>query len=235
MSMYGMPSIGVFPPQGGGGGVPAVPFEQPKPVIRYGEQSLWSSQLFLGGAAVAGTSPRVFSVQQGLPGQGYTNGLSIAETNLREGGRIPAGQAYDVFGIALQFMHSDTAADGATFNAPCDDNLQIGNLLNFQNNGVLTWDFTQTQVQVAPFTLIGAGGGAFGGIATTQNAVDRGHLNNGAGSIWVYRVYPVALPGTTTFGLLLQIGTRAPVISANTAIAVRVVLVGYYKNVVELG
>ena len=34
-------------------------------------------------------------------------------------------------------------------------------------NGVLTWDFTQTQVDIAPISLCGSGGGVFGSLIST--------------------------------------------------------------------
>ena len=50
----------------------------------------------------------------------------------------------------------------------------------------------------------------------------------------MYRKHPVALPGSTTFAILLRYGSRAAVVGANSQV-VRVVLFGYYKNVIEIG
>ena len=58
-------------------------------------------------------------------------------------------------------------------------------------------------------------------------------MNNGAGSVWLYRKYPIALPGNTTFAMLLRYGSRAPNIGVN-AIELRFVLLGYYKNIIEI-
>jgi hypothetical protein len=218
-------------------GPPNVPLNEPVPVFRYGEQSIWSSAGLTGAAVVAGTTTRLFSIQQGGTGLGFAVGASISETNLREAGRVPNNVAYDVFGIACQFLSSSAAGvDGATINNPIDNDADLGSLLSVIQNGVLSWDFTQTTVDVAPVMLIGAGGGAFGALATadTGTPVTTGHMNNGPGSIWLYRRYPVALPGATSFAVLLRFGTRAPAIGANGAI-VRCVLLGYYKNVVEVG
>jgi hypothetical protein len=49
----------------------------------------------------------------------------------------------------------------------------------------------------------------------------------------MYRKHPVALPGNTTFAVLLQFGSRACTLAAPAAI--RVVLLGYYKSVIEIG
>jgi hypothetical protein len=50
----------------------------------------------------------------------------------------------------------------------------------------------------------------------------------------MYRKHPVALPGNSTFAIELTFGSRAAAISANS-VAVRVALLGYYKNVIEIG
>lgn len=227
------------------GGVPAVPQDAPKAVFRYGEQSIWSTQWLDGGTSQSGQQYRLFSTQGGQQGQGFTSGgLSLAETNLKLPGQVPGGVAYDVFGVACQILGSTRNADGtganAGMNQAMNDPETISNLINVLQNGVFSWDFTQTTVQIAPCMLIGAGGGAFGAVSTTQNAQNVGAMNNGAGSVWLYRTYPVALPGTTVFGIVLQFGTRAPSIgvalsSQAKGIAVRCVLLGYYKNLVEVG
>lgn len=235
--MYGAPGSIMLGPQSAAG-VPPVPQDQSKAMFRYGEQSIWSSQYIPGASTLAGQGFRLFSTQFGQQGQGYTAaGLSLAETNLKLPGQVPGGVAYDVFGVACQILHGSAAADSVSspnMNLPANNGVSIPDLMNILYNGVFSWDFTQTNVQIAPVMLIGAGGGAFGAVATTQNAVDRGAMQNGNGSIWLYRTYPVALPGTTVFGIVLQFGTRAPALGAN-GIAIRCVLLGYYKNVVEIG
>lgn len=236
---YGAPGFITLGPRGSDG-VPSVPQDAPKAMFRYGEQSIWSTQAFDGGAAVAGQPFRLFSTQGGQAGQGYQLGLSLAETNLKLPGQVPGGVAYDVFGVSAQVLHSSVDdADTAAFNRPCITPSDIGNLTNILNNGVFSWDFTQTTVQIAPLMLIGAGGGEFGAVATSQNQERIGAMNNGNGSVWLYRTYPVALPGTTVFGIVLQFGTRAAamlaVANGGGATAVRCVLLGYYKNVIEIG
>ena len=210
-----------------------VPFEQPKSLFRFGETSIWSSYMFQGTTAIANSTNRLFSVARGSTGQGFTGAMSIAETSLKEAGRVPSGVAYDVFGLACQIEKASAADDSGTVGSPIDVDVTIGDLLNIQSNGVLSWDFTQTQVEICPVSLAGAGGGAFGAIAT-GNAVDSGHMNNGNGQVWMYRKHPVALPGNTTFAINLSFGSRAAAISANS-IVVRVILLGYYKNIIEIG
>ena len=120
------------------------------------------------------------------------------------------------------------------FSVAQDSQALIANLINIQNNGVLSWDFTQTQVDICPVILAGAGGGAFGAISQNAAGANSGAMNNGNGSIWMYRKHPVALPGNSTFSIILRFGSRAAAFAANS-VAVRVTLLGYYKNVIEIG
>ena len=238
--MYGVPGI----PMVGGGqaGVPPVSFELPKNVFRFGEQTLWSSLFLPAGAAVANGVNRVFTTPLGQQGQGFGQALSIAETNLKEGGRIPSGIAFDCFGISVSVgtTSADTDAAGSTNATPISSLTRIANLNNIITNSVITWDFTQTQIDVCPTNLAGAGGGVFGAIAAggTNAATATGSLQNGNGSVWLYRKHPVALPGNSTFSMLVRFGSRAPALAVaggtNGSSIIRVVLLGYYKNVVEI-
>ena len=220
---------------------PSVPFEQPKNLFRYGEQTLWSTQLLANGGAIANGSYRLFTTPLGQVGQGFVNALSIGETSIKEGGRIPAGIAYDVFGIACQVGIAESNESAGT-NAVLGDSINttatINSLVNILSNGVLSWDFTQTQVDIAPVELIGAGGGSFGSISIDDagaGAVSAvGTMNNGAGSVFLYRKHPVALPGNSTFSILLRFGSRASAIGGKDFFA-KVILLGYYKNVIEIG
>jgi hypothetical protein len=222
------------------GPIPGVPMEQPKNLFRFGEQTIWSTQFHSATAPLASGTFRLFTTPLGQVGQGFGQALSIGETNLKEGGRVPSGVAYDVFGVACQVEESSTLNEQsgvATLNLPINSPEAVGNLVNIIQNGILSWDFTQTQVDICPITLAGAGGGAFGAVATgdTGTPVTTGHMNNGNGGVWMYRKHPVALPGTTTFAIVLRYGSRAAVVGSNGSCAVRVTLLGYYKNVIEIG
>lgn len=227
---YGVPAVASVSP--GAGPIPQVAFQQPTNLFRFGEQTIWSTQLYQAGA-IANTTNRIFTTPQGQQGQGFAAALSIAETNLKEGGRVPAGIAYDVFGIATEVALASAADDTGTLNVAIDTAAEISSLLNVIHNVILQWDFTQTQIDICPVLLAGAGGGAFGAVGT-GNAADVGHMNNGNGNIWMYQKHPVALPGQTTFAVQLRCGSRAAVV-ANNSVSVRVVLLGYYKNVIEIG
>ena len=214
--------------------VPAVPFEQPTNIFRFGEQAIWSTQLLAHNQVLDNSTERLFSTAIGGTGGGFTNPLSISETNIKEGGRVPSGAAYDVFGVATQVLCSDLTADTGDFDTPIDSQALVGDLLRIIQNGVIIWDFLQTQVNICPVMMAGAGGGAFGSVST-GNAADVGHMNNGNGNIWMYRKHPVSLAGSSTFNVLLQFGSRAGAISGTNSFAVRVALLGYYKNVIEIG
>jgi hypothetical protein len=218
-----------------GESVPAVPFQQPTSLFRFGEQTIWSTLLFASGTALASSTQRAFVTPLGQQGQGFTNALSIAETNLKEGGRVPAGVAYDVFGIACQVLQSDNTADTGDFDQPIDTQASISQLLNIINNGVLSWSFTQTEIDICPVSLAGAGGGAYGSVSQNAAGANSGHMNNGVGQIWMYRKHPVALPGSATFSIQVRFGSRAGAVAAGNSIALRCILLGYYKNVIEIG
>lgn len=219
------------------GPMPGVPMQQPQNLFRFGEITIWSTQLHQSSANLASGTFRLFSTPLGNQGQGFNNAMSITETNLKEGGRVPSGVAYDVFGVATQILDSNNVADTGVFTNPIVAPGIVGDLLNIVNNGILSWDFTQTQVDICPVMLAGAGGGVFGAVATadTGTPVTTGTLQNGNGGVWMYRKHPVALPGNSTFAIVLRYGSRAGTVSATNSVAVRVVLMGYYKNVIEIG
>jgi hypothetical protein len=112
---------------------------------------------------------------------------------------------------------------------------QADALTNIVNNGALSYDFTQTKVNICPVMLAGAGGGVFGAVSQNAAGANSGALNNGNGGIWAYRKHPVALPGSTTFSVLLEFGTGASAVPSGLDIAVRIVLLGFYRSVIEIG
>lgn len=148
---------------------------------------------------------------------------------------MPAGVAYDVFGVATELTSSTALVNAVegTITNPASTAGLVTDMLNVQRNSALSWDFTQTTVDICPVTLAGAGGGLFGAEATTLNNTSVGHMNNGNGGIWMYRKHPVALPGNSTFAIVLRFGSRAA--NLVNQMAVRITLLGYYKNVIEIG
>jgi hypothetical protein len=231
--MYGSP--GMIMSAGAPVGITNVPFEPPKELFRYGEQALWSTQLLAAGITVAGNTYRLFSTGLGQAGQGFAQ-LSEAETSLREGGRIPAGQAFDVFGIAAHVYMGVTSGGGVlTLATPTDTQALIANLLNVQNNAILQWSFLNTVIDVAPIHMVGAGGGAFGSVSQNAAGSNVGHMNNGAGQLWLYRAAAVALPGQTVFYVQLKFGAYAAAISGANSVAIKINLVGNYKTAMVVG
>jgi len=219
----------------GAGPIPGVPSQQPTNLFRFGGITLYSTFAFPGGTVLANSQNRIFTTPLGAQGQGFAGALTRTETNLKEGGRIPSGQAYDVYGVATQII-AGGLADVTPMNLPFNDAVAtVASLQNIVNTGVLQWDFTQTVVDICPIMLAGAGGGVYGSIAQNAAGANSGAMNNGNGGIWMYRKHPVALPGNTTFAVLITFGLRAAAVPAAFDMAVRVVLLGYYKSVIEIG
>ena len=207
------------------------PMRLPTELKRYYEGDLWSTFYFANAAATASTSNRLFSTPIGQQGQGFPAQLSQAETNLREAGRVPSGFAFTVRSLAIEPKY--------------DDNFGIvrADLLNIQFYSVLSWSFLNTDIEVAPIQLIGAGGGIFGSTADTGAAEgglggSRTILNNGAGQVWNYSSLAVLLPANTTFNMILGFGTNATVIdggSSNANLLARLHLLGMTTTAIPVG
>ena len=224
MYPYGFPGVPLVQPGQG----TSVPLELPKEVLRVGEQAIWSTSRIAAGA-VASQQFRLFSTPLGQQGQGFAAAMSIAETNLKEGGRIPSGLAFDCLGIAFIPQGGDT---DAAHVADVTQDVQT-----FLRHGVLSWDFLQTVIDIAPCSLIGQGGGVNAmRLGANQGAAAAADVNvavNGFGGLWVYRKFPVALPANSTFNVVLRMGANAP---ATTALYdAKVALIGAFKTAIEIG
>ena len=234
---YGIPGNAVE--AAAGRGFPQVPMQLPKSVVRVGQQSLWSTQSYTGASVLANTQDRIFVTPRGQAGQGFGGiGMTIAETNLKESGRVPGGYAYDVFGMACYPYLVNVQGGVPTPALP----LSHADLTNVMDNCVLAWDFLQTQIEIANVHLIGSGGGTFGagrlGInAGVAAAADVAGLTNGNGSIWLYNQHPVMLPSNATFGILLNWGQFAhvPVVAAGYQLLVKVNLLGRFQTAIAVG
>jgi hypothetical protein len=230
---YGMPSVAFATPGGTGMNVP---MEVPKAVVRVGEQALWSTQRYPDATALANQQSRVFTTPRGQVGQGFGTALSLAETNLKEGGRVPGSLAFDVIGLAVQ-PYALTGNTASTLYPVVGADMR-----NIVSNCVAQWDFTQVVIDIAPLALIGQGGGIFGMTADT-GAADGGSggsriaLNSGNGSLWVYREFPVALPSNATFAILLTWGANAIPVDGGSdayALCLRAHLIGKFKAAIEI-
>ena len=125
---YGIPGVPMLPPGGPGVGVP---LELPRDVVRVGEQALWSTQK-LAAAAQANQTYRLFSTPLGQSGQGFTT-ITISESNIKEGGRIPAGLAYDTYGVAT------------VISASAGLQPTLADVQNIYAHSCLSWDFLATR------------------------------------------------------------------------------------------
>jgi len=229
--MYGFPGVPLVQP----GAAQAVPLELPKDVLRVGEQAIWSTQRVAAGAALANQTFRLFTTPLGQQGQGFAAAMSIAETNIKEGGRIPSGLAFDVLGIATIITAADNTDQALNHNVDSLNSLQ-----NVYRHGVISWDFLQTVIDVAPVSLIGAGGMIATGITQTNAGVaaaaDNTAISNGNGGLWVYRKFPVALPANSTFNILLRFGSNCPAVPAGIGgTDIKVALIGAFKTAIEVG
>ena len=234
--MYGAPGYTMSRP-GAGGALP--PMSLPKNVIRVQEGALWSTwELGVDNAVKASTIRQFFGQQIGAQGQGFARALDFVETNMREGGRIPAGLTYTISAIS---MHPYASSNNNTLSAP----LPATELYDLQANSALQWKLFGTEIDVAPSLLIGQGGGVFGATADTGAAYgpagvgSQVALNHGAGQVWVYAQQPLMLPAQQTFSLDLRFGPDAAVIELNAVAAqrlrIRVSLLGKFAQAVAIG
>lgn len=203
----------------------------PTEVKRFYEGDLWSTYLWADGTALANSTFEIFTTQKGQQGQGFAVALTISETNIREGGRIAAGLAFTTRQVAIEPSYND--------NRP----MVRAEIQNLQNFMVPIWSFLNTEVEVAPTSVVGQAGGIFGTSADT-GAVEGGAggsriaLNNGAGQAWVYHELPVLLPANTTFSVLLRFGSGALVVDGglgNSALRVRGHLIGVATSAIPQG
>lgn len=165
--------------------------------------ALWSTYHFAPSTTLTLTHQRLFSLGVGMSGQGTTRALSITDTNLREGGRIPGGLSYRVKAVFYEIL-GGSERDVQTL-VDC---------------GTLAFDFTQTIVDLAPL-------GAFRPLGTPQQPQRRGVLSctpdtaqdreariegmgktRGASSDGVVRIHAggIDLPGNGLFSLSLRVG-----------------------------
>lgn len=226
---YGIPALAAYGPPPAG----SVPMQLPKSIVRIGEQAIWSAFRYPDTTALANTEDRLFTAPRGQVAQGFAAALSLAETNLKEGGRIPGGFAFSVEGVSAYPYYIGGSGAGTWA-------IDGGDIRNFVDNCVISWDFIQTRIEIGPALLVGAGGGVYGTTADTGAAEggaggSRMALNNGNGQIWLYSRHPVALPADVTFAMVLNWGTNASVVDGglnNAALGVRIHLIGSFESAI---
>ena len=218
---FGIPGVGAgssarhIPGQGG--------FAIPSGVQRLAEMGLWSTYRFPAGTAITGTVPRLFSVQLGAQGQGFnTAGLSFSETNQQVANQAPGDETYEISAIACEVY-------GATNVAPL-----IGDVRLLQRLGAFRWEFGSVLIDVAPLSMVGAGGGIFGFTADTGTPVTQ--ANNGNCNLWMYSSVVISVPSTQRFALLLPFGTggQANALAPTAEVQVRCTLFNLSRSAVPV-
>lgn len=204
--------------------------QSPVAVERTGEAALWSAFQYADGTNLTNARGEVFTTQVSQAGQGF-GAMSIAETNMREAGRISSQLAFLVNGVA---NHVYAGVVGGVVPA-----IGLPDLANYQNNCVLFWKFIFTEIEIGPGVVIGAGGGIYGSTADTGDVqLSRVALNNGAGQVWLYREFPVVLNRALTFSMVQQWGANATVVHggpSNASMIIRTMLLGKYLAQVVQG
>lgn len=120
-----------------------VPPVMPKPaptrgIFRVGEITFWSTLALCRAQNVSNTSFHLFSTALGQQGQNFNRALSISETNMKEAGRIPSGQSFEVRSIHTDMLSRDV------------DRVVVSPLLQ---HAVLRWNFMQTCIDIGPADL----------------------------------------------------------------------------------
>lgn len=230
---FGTPGFTSAPARGG---LSPMIAPQATQVVRIGEMALWSTWLYADATALAGRQDDVFRVAQGNSGQGFATALSYAETSMKVGGMISSGLAFNIYQIALQPYYIGGSSTANTFP------IVAGDLRNIESHLVMQWSFNQTTIDIAPATLIGAGGGIYGSTADTGAADGGGGsriaLNHGLGQVWVYQQGFVQLPELVSFAIRYVWGANAVVVDGGSnasSLAVRTMLLGTYTNAVQVG
>lgn len=179
-------------------------FAVPTGIQRLYEYGLYSSAQFAALANMNGQpATRLFSYGLGTAGPGFAVGSSISETNVQVGAIAPGNETYEVTAISMEIFGASNVG------------VLMGDLRAIMRLGVVVWEFGSTTfLQVAPISMIGAGGGIFGFSADAGTPVTVG--NNGNGGLWMYQNVVVSIPATQAFALQCQWGSGG--IAANTAL-----------------
>ncbi len=220
MSVFGIPGTGAgsnarhIPGQGG--------FAIPSGVQRLAEQGLWSSYRFPAAVNITGTVPRLFSVQLGAVGQGYAVQMSISETNQQVANQAPGDETYEISALSCEVY-------GAGATAPL-----VGDVRLLQRIGCFRWEFGSVIIDIAPLSMLGAGGGIFGMTADSGTPVTV--ANNGNGTLWMYQAVVISVPSTQRFALLLAMGTagQAAAIAPTAECQVRVTCFNLARSAVPV-
>jgi hypothetical protein len=106
--------------------------------------ALWDTIFLSAGLVLGGKEFMFFDTPMGGQKNGRT--LHIADTNVREGSRLPGGASYRISSVTslVKAQRGETPTEQLATAFGRDDSEEI------EAHGVLHWDFLQTRVPVAP-------------------------------------------------------------------------------------
>lgn len=152
---------------------------------------------------------------------GPSSGKTYAQTNMSQSRRLPAPEAFSIFGFRLRWK----------------ENILLADLYSLLDNFCLEFYKGQKVYQRAPLWYFSAGGGVNAAVATTVNATTITVLNNGA----PYResmhklAIPIVIENQETFWAQLT-GTAFTLTasaSGGTGLTLQLVLDGFYARGVQ--
>ena len=116
-----------------------------------GASAFWSTYYFAPGSVVAANTYRVFTTQLGAVGQGKIAPLSIFDTNIMEGNRIPLGGRISVIVVELD---DGPAADLDNLRKHLTLGVEIGSsLLHLAPVGAFKWQESEGK-RIGAWTLV---------------------------------------------------------------------------------
>lgn len=197
-------------------GIPGIPGYRERSFVRYGETVLWSTLMLPAGSRILSGGPgyqqyRLFSNPLGQAGQGFSTPMTRSQTNLREGGRVPAGVGYDVYQVQWEISSDSSLLARALSQA-----------------GTISWDFIQTSIEIAPLNYRASDWHGPSAAGFTGGYLYRKHLVGIPGNSTFAMTVLFAATGIPGVDDLLAQPTQDPV-------TIRVSLTGSYKNVIEIG
>lgn len=181
------------------------------PIIRVGGGIVWSTQEYQPGSALANTAARMFTTPRGQIGQGHTTALTFPETNLKEGGRLPGGIAFNVKQVYWEAMHSDSAFARA-----------------FVANTAWAWDFIQTLVDGSPLTF---------DLVPQETPEELRDTPADWPAVQVKGGMPVnvRLPSNRSFAIIAMTGKNVPAVPKwGSPLYFRFALIGDFVNTIEV-
>lgn len=187
-------------------------------VMRTGSGVLYHTiALTVAGGSLSNSIQNFFGTPKGQAFPGSAVAATLAETNLLTGGQIPGGNAFTVHGLAMQYFYTASKAS-----------LTAADLHNLVDSSVLSWNLSQTSIEIAPTSMIPSGA-PISGVAGTVGAV----VSELAATSGIFRIKPMVLAPNAVFGISMQFGSSATTPSAT--IHARCVLVGEYMSSVAAG